>query len=106
MQQHGVRITVADNGTGIAAEHLSQIFEPFFTTKEAKGTGLGLWVSQGIVQKHHGSIRLRTSMDSARHGTCIAVFIPFDRVQVGEENLQAEPVARSNAAGSGDLSAA
>src|SRR5215475_7774414 len=106
MQQHGVRITVADNGTGIASEHLSRIFEPFFTTKEAKGTGLGLWVSQGIVQKHHGSIRLRTSIDGVRHGTCIAVFIPFDRVQVGEENVQAEPVARGNAAGSGDLTAA
>ncbi|HLW55510.1 MAG TPA: ATP-binding protein [Candidatus Angelobacter sp.] len=75
----GLRITMADNGPGIAPEHVSRIFEPFFTTKEAKGTGLGLWVSQGIVQKHRGSIRLRTSVDGARHGTSIAVFIPYDR---------------------------
>jgi PAS domain S-box-containing protein len=112
-QESGVRITVADNGPGIAPEHVSKIFEPFFTTKEAKGTGLGLWVSQGIVQKHRGSIRLRTNVAGNRNGTCVAVFIPYDRednsLKKSEAAAQAisETSARSSAAGSGsDLSAA
>ena len=54
--QPGIRITVADDGSGIAPENLPRIFEPFFTTKDSKGTGLGLWVSQGIIQKHGGRI--------------------------------------------------
>lgn len=108
----GIRITVADNGPGIVPEHVSRIFEPFFTTKESKGTGLGLWVSQGIVQKHRGSIRLRTSVNGVRHGTCIAVFIPYDRESNAErEGITADAVsdrsALGSAAGSGsDASAA
>lgn len=58
--REGVRITVADNGSGIPREDLTQIFEPFYTTKKDTGTGLGLWVSRGIVQKHSGSIRVRS----------------------------------------------
>ncbi len=73
----GIRITVADDGCGIAKENMSRIFEPFFTTKESKGTGLGLWVSQGIVQKHQGKLRVRSRTDEARHGTCCTVFLPF-----------------------------
>lgn len=74
----GIRITVADNGIGIARANLPRIFEPFFTTKESKGTGLGLWVSQGIVHKHEGNIRVRSSVSEGRHGTCFVVFLPLD----------------------------
>ncbi len=73
----GIRITVADDGCGIAKENMSRIFEPFFTTKESKGTGLGLWVSQGIVQKHQGKLSVRSRTDGAGHGTCCTVFLPF-----------------------------
>ncbi|HET9280450.1 MAG TPA: ATP-binding protein [Candidatus Angelobacter sp.] len=73
----GIRITVADDGCGIAKENMSRIFEPFFTTKESKGTGLGLWVSQGIVQKHQGKLAVRSRTDEVRHGTCCTVFLPF-----------------------------
>src|SRR5262249_33531110 len=73
----GIRITVADDGCGIPRENMSRIFEPFFTTKESKGTGLGLWVSQGIVLKHQGKLRVRSRIDSGRHGTCCTVFLPF-----------------------------
>jgi signal transduction histidine kinase len=76
-ERAGIRVTVADDGCGIPAENMSQIFEPFFTTKDSKGTGLGLWVSQGIVQKHQGSLRVRSRTDEARHGTCCSVFLPF-----------------------------
>jgi signal transduction histidine kinase len=66
--REGVRITVADNGSGIPPEDLAQIFEPFYTTKQETGTGLGLWVSRGIVQKHGGSIRVRSRAEERGNG--------------------------------------
>jgi signal transduction histidine kinase len=66
--REGVRITVADNGSGIPRTHLRQIFEPFYTTKKDTGTGLGLWVSHGIVEKHGGSIRVRSRTDGREDG--------------------------------------
>ncbi len=79
----GVRIVVADTGRGIAREHQQRIFEPFFTTKGQKGTGLGLWVTHGIVQKHGGTIRVRSSNRAGQSGTCFSIFlpIPFARAQ-------------------------
>jgi signal transduction histidine kinase len=71
-----VRIVVADNGHGIRPEHLRTIFDPFFTTKGEKGTGLGLWVSHGIVQKYGGTIHVHSSMRSGHSGTCFSVFFP------------------------------
>src|SRR6478736_563797 len=75
--REGIHVTVADDGCGIPAENMPQIFEPFFSTKDSKGTGLGLWVSQGIVQKHQGSLRVRSRTNEAGHGTCCSVFLPF-----------------------------
>jgi PAS domain S-box-containing protein len=72
----GVRIMVADDGEGIPASTAARIFEPFFTTKAEKGTGLGLWVSKGIVQKHEGSIRMRTSTRPEQSGTVFSIFLP------------------------------
>jgi PAS domain S-box-containing protein len=72
----GVRITVADNGSGIPRDHLRQVFEPFYTTKKDTGTGLGLWVSRGIVQKHGGSIRVRSRVDGQQTGTVFRIFLP------------------------------
>ena len=73
--KRGIRLVVADDGPGINTETQANLFRPFYTTKGQKGTGLGLWVSQGIVTKHGGSIRLR-SRTGTRHGTCFAVFLP------------------------------
>jgi PAS domain S-box-containing protein len=75
----GVRITVADSGQGLSAEHLESIFEPFFTTKKDIGTGLGLWVSRELVQKHGGSIRVRSRTTHPRCGTSFSLFIPQKR---------------------------
>jgi len=72
----GVRITVADNGSGIPRDNLRQIFEPFYTTKKDTGTGLGLWVSWGIVQKHEGSIRVRSRANGGTTGTVFSIFLP------------------------------
>ncbi|MBV8208197.1 MAG: response regulator [Acidobacteria bacterium] len=75
-QQPGVRVVVADNGPGIPSAIRDRIFDPFFTTKGEKGSGLGLWVSEGIVRKHGGDIHLRTRNGSRHSGTAISVFIP------------------------------
>ena len=70
-------MSVADTGEGINPEIMSRLFEPFQTTKEQTGTGLGLWVSKGIVEKHGGAIRTR-SRRGERHGTVFTVWLPVD----------------------------
>jgi len=72
----GVRLSVADDGCGISPKHRSKIFEPFYTTKEGVGTGLGLWLSQTIVQKHEGRIRVRSQVQPSQSGTVFSVFWP------------------------------
>jgi PAS domain S-box-containing protein len=74
--RQGVRITIADSGFGIAPEHLNSIFEPFFTTKKDTGTGLGLWVSRELVEKHGGSLRVRSRTTTPRCGTVFSIFLP------------------------------
>jgi len=77
--RHGarrVRVTVADNGCGILADRRRRLFEPFFTTKPGRGTGLGLWVSDGIVRKHHGRIRVTSSTRPGHSGTAFTVVLP------------------------------
>ncbi len=73
----GVRLTVCDNGPGIALETRNKLFEPFFTTKRDVGTGLGLWVTSNILRKHEGSIRVRSSVTSGKSWTVFSVFLPL-----------------------------
>jgi signal transduction histidine kinase len=73
-----VRIAVADGGTGMAAETTKRIFDPFFTTKGTVGNGLGLWVCKQLVEKHGGSIRVRSNMSGERRGTTFSVLLPQD----------------------------
>ena len=69
-----VRLTVTDHGKGIPQEIAGHIFDPFFTTKEiGKGTGLGLWMVQGIVRRHGGWIELDTEMGK---GSSFKIFLP------------------------------
>jgi signal transduction histidine kinase len=74
----GVRVVVADTGSGMSAEVRARIFEPFFTTKLATGTGLGLWVTQDIMDKHQGSIVARSRCEPApgAPGTVFMLFFP------------------------------
>ena len=76
----GVRFVVADTGTGMEPAVLERIFEAFFTTKSVTGTGLGLWVSQEIVEKHGGlvHVRSRTTAQGTPTGTVFQLFIPDD----------------------------
>ncbi|HEX7961897.1 MAG TPA: PAS domain-containing protein [Terriglobales bacterium] len=77
LRRRGVRVLITDQGSGIPEQNRKRIFEPFFTTKGEKGTGLGLWVSQGIVHKHSGFLRFRTRALPGRSGTCFSVFLPL-----------------------------
>lgn len=69
----GAIIHITDNGAGIPEEIRRQLFQPFFTTKGEHGTGLGLWVSRGIVNKHGGSIEIASDTGAASHGTIVTV---------------------------------
>ena len=69
-------LSISDTGHGIAKSLLGRIFEPFFTTKNETGTGLGLWVSKGIVDKHHGRLEAVSSQAREDHGTAFVVTLP------------------------------
>jgi signal transduction histidine kinase len=79
----GVHVCVTDTGIGMSADTLRRVFEPFFTTKPATGTGLGLWVSEEIVRKHCGTMRVRSrtaapngTQNEIRSGTSFMIFLP------------------------------
>ena len=72
----GYCLSIADSGCGIAPQDLVQIYQPFFTTKGEKGTGLGLWVSAGIINRIGGSVRVWSMRRPGRSGTCFSIFLP------------------------------
>jgi signal transduction histidine kinase len=72
----GVALTVADTGSGMSDETISNIFEPFFTTKGTKGTGLGLWISREIIERHRGSLKVKSSQTAQCSGTVFTIFLP------------------------------
>jgi signal transduction histidine kinase len=74
--QGGVRLTIADNGQGIPSDQLARIYEPFFTTKAERGTGLGLWVVQGVVAKHEGTMKFRSATRENKSGTVVSILWP------------------------------
>lgn len=72
----GTVISVLDTGSDIKPENGKQLFEPFFTTKSTKGTGLGLWVSRGIMQEYGGSIRFRSLRQPTGNVAYFSMFLP------------------------------
>ncbi|MGO9940143.1 MAG: sensor histidine kinase [Terracidiphilus sp.] len=73
----GVRLTVADTGSGISPAVRKTLFEPFVTTKPDTGTGLGLWISSEIIRRHSGTIQVRSSALSQSAGTVFSLFLPL-----------------------------
>ena len=82
----GALIRIVDNGPGIDPAILEKLFEPFFTTKGEGGTGLGLWVSRGIIAKHGGTLTLSSHLSGPDRGTLAEVYLPLS---------QDLPIARS-----------
>jgi PAS domain S-box-containing protein len=72
----GVTVVIRDSGTGIAEGTGEKLFQPFFTTKGEHGTGLGLWVSRGIVEKHGGTLDIANSTDAGFPGAAVRVYLP------------------------------
>ena len=77
-----VQLTVEDDGTGIPEKNRGRIFEPFFTTKIDVGTGLGLWVSREIVERHGGTIDMASRPGVGTVGSVFHVHLPFASVVV------------------------
>jgi signal transduction histidine kinase len=73
---YGYCVSIADSGSGITLQDRARVYQPFFTTKGERGTGLGLWVSEGIVNRIGGSIRVWSTRRPGRSGTCFSVFLP------------------------------
>ncbi|WP_419806024.1 ATP-binding protein [Terriglobus sp.] len=76
----GIRITVADTGHGMSRETAAHIFEPFYTTKGAAGSGLGLWISHTLAERHGGKLQVRSCREGnafgRRAGTAFSLFLP------------------------------
>ncbi len=75
----GVRFTVADTGSGMNPETTKLIYKAFFTTKGIGGTGLGLWISSEIVERHRGTLSVRSRHYGAKAGTVFTLFLPHAR---------------------------
>jgi PAS domain S-box-containing protein len=87
--RRGIMVSIFDTGSGIQPGDAAHLFQPFFSTKSTKGTGLGLWISKGIIQKYDGRIDCRSLRSSTGCVTCFRVFLPsnrsLDRSYVGNE---------------------
>jgi signal transduction histidine kinase len=79
-----IAIEISDQGPGIPAELSKRVFEPFFTTKKDVGTGLGLWVSQRLVEQLRGSLAFESDDNPHSHGTCFRITLPLTEKMVGE----------------------
>ena len=91
----GATVIISDSGPGIKERHRARLFQPFFTTKGEHGTGLGLWVSRGIVEKHGGRIELANSTDPAYPGAAVRVYLPSLGPAVamaGAGSFRSEPI--------------
>jgi signal transduction histidine kinase len=75
--RNGVLVRVVDQGIGIPEHVQSRLFSPFVSTKEESGTGLGLWVTRSILEKHGGSIQLTSNAAPKDRGTTVSIFLPL-----------------------------
>jgi signal transduction histidine kinase len=84
----GLRITIADNGSGIDPAIRRNLGVPFVTTKGHQGTGLGLWVSMSIIRRHGGKLQAHSCTGPSHHGTAFSIFLPA--------NMRPQEVSRSS----------
>ena len=75
-RRDGLHLMIVDNGHGIPAEHRQRIFEPFFSTKGRSGAGIGLALARQIVEDHHGTLSMRSSIRPGRAGTAFRIYLP------------------------------
>ena len=97
-QRRGVSISILDTGVGIRPEDSKRLFQPFFSTKSTKGTGLGLWISKGIVQKYDGMLTCRSFRTQRERATCFRVFLPVSAAAASEQQkseAELTPILRS-----------
>jgi two-component system, NtrC family, sensor kinase len=92
--RRGTAISILDTGVGIQPDDLKRLFQPFFSTKSTKGTGLGLWISKGIIQKYDGTLTCRTFRGDHGNVTCFRVFVPVG----GGLNVSSQPLAGGESA--------
>ena len=85
--RRGVRMTIADTGHGMPEAVRRRLFQPFYTTKGLNGTGLGLWISEGIVKRHQGRMEVRSCQHPVHHGTVFTLFLPFE--EQGKQGMAA-----------------
>ena len=95
-QRRGTAISVIDTGIGIRPEDAKRLFQPFFSTKSTKGTGLGLWISKGIVQKYDGTLTCRSYRTAPGNVTCFRVFLPIGNASAGEPQKVEPELAHAN----------
>lgn len=75
--RRGVVVTVADTGSGMSPETQKRLFEAIYSTKGINGSGLGLWISKEIVDRHQGTLSFRSRANPGKSGTVFALFLPF-----------------------------
>lgn len=95
-QRRGTAISILDSGVGINPEDAKRLFQPFFSTKSTKGTGLGLWISKGIVQKYDGMLSCRSVRTKDGSATCFRVFLPVTGAPGAGLNPNAESAQTEN----------
>ena len=83
-QGNSAQVSITDNGSGIARENVEKLFQPFFTTKNV-GTGLGLWVAQGIAAKFGGNITVESQTEGPLHGATF--YVTFNRHPPADASL-------------------
>lgn len=80
--EFGVRVAVSDTGSGMDEMALKHIFEPFFTTKGLQGTGLGLWLSAEILNRHRATVRVKSRQAATGSGTLFYLFFPTEGLTI------------------------
>jgi signal transduction histidine kinase len=77
LKRRGLRVTIADTGSGISPANISHVLEPFFSTKGNGGNGIGLSLVNDTVLKHSGVLRIRSCTTKSHHGSVFTIFLPM-----------------------------